>query len=104
MRPAGSMHHTLAAHTIVRRVTVGLQDAVEGSKKLSGAIPSPPKSEIEHHSSPRTPVLPKIGLMVFASAVLHLYWHGGFIGLQVSAAQQFLPHGRGYRYQQLADL
>ena len=42
--------------------------------------------------------------MVLASAVLHLYRHGRFIGLQVSAAQQFPPHGRGYGYQQLADL
>ena len=90
------MHHTIAAHTIVRGVTVGLQDAVEGSEKLSRAIPSAPQSEIEHHRSPRTPVLPKIGLMVLASAVLHLYRHGRFIGLQVSAAHQFLPHGRSY--------
>jgi len=42
--------------------------------------------------------------MVLASAVLHLYRHGRFIGLQVSAAHQFLPHSRGDWYQQLADL
>src|SRR6516162_6310585 len=104
MSPARSMHHTIGAHTIVRRVTVGLQDAVEGCEKLSRAIPSAPKSEVEHHRSAWTPILPKIGLMVLASAVLHLYRHGRFIGLQVSAAHQFLPHSRGDWYQQLADL
>ena len=42
MHPACSLDNTRVAHTIVRGVTVGLQDAVEGSKKLLRAIPFAP--------------------------------------------------------------
>src|SRR6516225_381581 len=64
MSPARSMHHTIGAHTIVRRVTVGLQDAVEGCERLWKAIPSAPKAEVEDHRSDWTRVLLKVALMV----------------------------------------
>jgi hypothetical protein len=42
-------------------------------------------------------------LMVFASAIVHLHCHRGFVCLDIIPCEQFLTHRRANRTQQFSD-
>src|ERR1700722_2514356 len=92
MRPAASVNDLRSSDLIVGRITVRLQKTLELSQKLFRSIPSSAQTKVEHHRSSRSTVLPQIGLMVLPSALLHLHVYGSFIGLDVGAAEELLPH------------
>ena len=80
------MNDLRSADLIVGRITVRLQKTFELSQKLFRSIPSSAQTEVEHHCSSRSTVLPQIGLMVLPAALVHLHLYRGFIGLNVGAA------------------
>src|SRR5258708_22014169 len=96
MRPARGATHFWSADLIVGRITVRLQKTFELSQKLFRPIPSSAQTEVEHHRSSRSTVLPQVGLMILPVALMHLHIHRSFIGLNVSAAEQLSPHRRGH--------
>src|SRR5271166_4740025 len=92
MSPTSGMYHSRPTDLIVRRISVGLENAFELSQKPLWSIPSATQAEIEYHAPSGATVLPEVCLMVLASALacLHIDW--GFIGLYVSSGDQLSPH------------
>src|SRR5712692_3420504 len=103
MGPTSSMYHSRPADLIISRVSVSLENAFELSQEPLRPIASATQAEIEHRASSGATVLPEVRLMVLTSALacLHIDW--GFIRLNVTSADQFSPHCRDHRDQQLAD-
>ena len=79
------MNHLRPADLIVGRIPVGLQKTFELPQKLPRSVASPPQTEVEHHGSSGSAVLPEIRLVILPSALVHLHVHRGFIGLNVGA-------------------
>src|SRR4030088_1608283 len=103
MSPTSGMYHSRTTDLGIRCIAVGLENSFELSQEPLRPIPSATQAEIEHRASSRATVLPEVRLVVLASALacLHIDW--GFIGLNITSADQFSPHRRDYRDQQLAD-
>ena len=103
MGPIRGMYHARSADLIVGRITESLQNAFELSQEPLRPIASATQAEIEHRASSGATVLPEVRLVVLPSALacLHIDW--GFIRLNVTSADQFSPHCRDHRHQQLAD-
>jgi hypothetical protein len=72
---------------ITSAVTVALQQTLEVAQEPLGTFPLPAKPEVKEYRSGWIAVLPEVPLVVFASTIVHLYSHGGFIGLDVGTAQ-----------------
>ena len=87
MRPAGGVHQLGPSDMIVGAVTVALEQAFEVAQELLGTFPFPAKPEVKDYRSARMAVLPEVSLVIFAPTIVHLYSHGGFIGLDIRAAQ-----------------
>src|ERR1700683_1225723 len=103
MRPTSGMYHSRPTDLVIRSIAVGLENAFELSQELSRPIASTTETEVEHHSSSWPTVLPEVRLVVLTSALacLHIDW--GFVGLDVTSANQLPPHCSDNRDQQLAD-
>src|SRR5207302_5087363 len=95
------MHDLGSAHLFISGVAITLQDAFELSQKSLGAVASTPEPKIEHYMAAGPAVLPQIGLMVFASTVVHLHAHWRFICLDIRAADQLTTDGRRNGREQL---
>src|SRR5208283_996994 len=104
MCPTSGMHHPQPTDLVIRCIAVGLENAFELSQEPLRRIASATQAEIEHHSSSGPTVLPEIPLVVLTSALpcLHIDW--GFVRLNVTSADQFSPHRRDHRDQQLTHL
>src|SRR5260370_19230786 len=102
VRPARGVHELWATDMIVSAVTVALQYAFEDAHEPLGTFPLPPKPEVKDHRSGRMAVLPEVSLVIFAPTIVHLYSHGGFIGLDIGNIQSFPAHRGGDRPPQLA--
>lgn len=102
MRPAAHMDKLQPTHPIVGRIAVGLQNAFPIIKKLPrpGAVPA--ELKVKDGFTARPAVLPRVGLMIGASLIMHLHRYDGFIDLQITRCKQVLPHRTGYRLKQLA--
>jgi hypothetical protein len=94
---------TFTSNPSTRRIAVGLENAFELSQEPLRPIASTTQAKIEHHASSGETVLPKIRLVILSSslACLHIDWR--FVGLNVTPTNQFSPHRRDHRDQQLAD-
>src|ERR1039458_8657415 len=103
MRPTSGMYHSRPTDLVIRCIAVGLENAFELPQEPLRPIASTAKTEVEHHASSGSTVLPEVRLVVLTSALacLHIDW--GFIRLNVTSADQFSPHCRDHRDQQLAD-
>src|SRR5258708_17659968 len=103
MRPTSGMHHSRPTDLVIRCIAVGLENAFELSQEPLRPIAPTAQAEIEHRAPSGATVLPEVRLVVLTSALacLHIDW--GFIRLNVTSADQFSPHYRAYRDQQLAD-
>src|SRR5436305_10858084 len=101
VRPTAGMHDLGSAHLFISGVAVTLQDAFKLSQKSLGAVASTPESKIEHYVPAGPAVLPQVGLMVFASSVVHLHAHWRFICLDIRATDQLTTDGRGNSREQL---
>src|SRR5947209_16391782 len=101
VRPTAGMHDLGSAHLFMSGVAITLQDAFELSQKSLGTVTSTPEPEIEHYLGAGLAVLPQVGLMVFASTVMHLHAHWRFIGLDIRAADQLTTDGRRNGREQL---
>src|SRR5205085_12229978 len=97
VRSTAGMHDLGSAYLFISGVAITLQDAFELSQKSLGAVASTPEPKIEHYIAARPAVLPQVGLMVFASSVVHLHAHWRFICLDIRAADQLTTDGRGNR-------
>jgi hypothetical protein len=83
MRPTRRMHDLGSTNMIVGPVTITLQDPLEVAQEPFGTFPTHPK--VEDHCSTRSAVLPKVGLVIFSSAIVHLHAHRRFVGLDIIA-------------------
>src|SRR3954470_17719480 len=101
VRPTAGVYDLGSAHLFISSVAITLQDAFELSQKLLGAVASTPEPKIEHYIAARLAVLPQVGLMVFASTVMHLHAHRRFICLDIRAADQLTTDGRRNGREQL---
>src|SRR5437867_9137229 len=101
--PTSGMYHSRPTDLIISRVSVSLQNAFELPQEPLRTVPSATQSEVEYHSSSGATILPKITLVILPSALVHLYIHRSFIGLDVRSVNQLSPHGGDHRDQQLAD-
>src|SRR6266550_111772 len=103
MRPTSGMYHSRPTDLVIRCIAVGLENTLELSQEPLRPIASPAETEVKHYSSSRATVLPEICLVIPSSAIacLHIDW--GFIRLNVTSADQFSPHCRDHRDQQLTD-
>src|SRR3954454_3570604 len=88
VRPTAGMHDLGSAHLFVSGVAITLQDTFELSQKSLRAVASTPEPEIEYYIGSGLAVLPHVGLVVFASTVMHLHAHWRFICLDIRAADQ----------------
>ncbi len=102
MRPTSGMYHSRPTDLVIRCITVGLENAFELSQEPLRPIAPATQAEIKHHASSGATVLPEVRLVVLTSALacLHIDWR--FIRLNITSADQFSPHGRDHRDQQLA--
>src|SRR5215468_6439067 len=103
MRPTSGMYHSRPTDLVIRCIAVGLENALELSQTPLRSVPSSTQAEVEHHASSGATVLPQVGLMILSPALACLHVHWGFIRLNVTSADQFSPHCRDHRYQQLAN-
>src|SRR5215469_2259302 len=87
VRPACSMNDPLPSDLVVSCITVCLQKPFKPSQEPFRPIPPTAGTEVKHYTSSRSPVLPEIGLMMFASAFLDLYLHRSLVGLDIATAQ-----------------
>ena len=97
------MYHSRPTDLVIRGIAVGLENAFELSQEPLRSISSATQAEVEHHGSSGATVLPQVRLVVLTSALAGLHIDRGFVPLDVTAADQLLPHGGDYRDQQLAD-
>src|ERR1700687_1589986 len=103
MRPTSGVYHSRPTDLVIRCIAVGLENTFELSQEPLRPIASATQAEIEHHAPSGATVLPEVRLVVLTSALacLHIDW--GFIRLNVTSADQFSPHCRDHRDQQLAN-
>src|SRR5260370_2847862 len=103
MSPASGVYHSRPTDLVISHVSVSLQNAFELSQEPLRSIASATQTEVEHHTSSGSIVLPQIRLVILSPALacLHLDW--GFIRLNVTPVDQLSPHCRDHRDQQLAD-
>src|ERR1039457_6874495 len=103
MSPTSGMNHFRPTDLVISRIAVGLENAFELSQEPLRSIASATQAEVENRGSSGATVLPEVRLVVLTSALacLHIDW--GFIRLNVTSADQFSPHCRAHRDQQLAD-
>jgi hypothetical protein len=87
LRPAGGVHELWATDMIVSAVTIALEQPFEVAQEALGSFPFPAQPEVKDHRSGRMAVLPEVSQVVFAPTIVHLDCHGGFIGLDMRAAQ-----------------
>src|SRR5216684_3127745 len=92
MGPASGMYHSRPADLVIRRISVGLENAFELSQEPLRSIASAAQTKVEHHASSGSAVLPQIGLMILSLALACLHIHRGFIRLNITSANQFPPH------------
>jgi hypothetical protein len=85
VRPARCVDDSGSADMIVSSVIVTLQDALEVAQEPFGSFPFATHSKVEDHRSSRPAVLPKVGLVVFPSAIVHLDIHRSFVRLNIIA-------------------
>jgi hypothetical protein len=102
VRPAPRMHDLGSADMIVGAVAIALEDALEVAQEPLGTLSFPAKPKVKHYHSTWCAVLPKVGLVVFASAVVHLHCHRGFVCLDIIPCEQFLTHRCANRTQQFS--
>jgi hypothetical protein len=103
MCPTRRVDDSGSADMIVSPVTVTLEDAFEVTQESFGPFSFTTHSKVEDHRSLRATVLPKVGLVVFSSAIVHLHIHRGLVCLDIVALEQFLAHGRSDRTQKFTN-
>jgi len=52
-----------------------------GTQELLGTLATTAQLKLENRFAARLAVLPQVGLVIDAAPVVHLNWHGGFVGL-----------------------
>src|SRR5271154_6174744 len=103
MRPPSGMYHSRPTDLVIRCIAVGLEKAFELSQEPLRPIASATQAEIEHRASSGARALTEAGLAVLTAALACHHAGGGFPRLNVPPADQFSPHCRDHRDQQLAD-
>src|SRR5713226_6776686 len=103
MSPTSGMHHSRPTDLVISGVSIGLENAFELSQEPLRSIPFTTQAEVEHHGSSGATVLPKVRLVILSLALARLHIDWGFVGLNVTSANQLSPHCRDHRDQQLAD-
>src|SRR5664280_3501221 len=103
MSPTSGMYHSRPADLLVGGIAVSLENAFELSQEPPRSIAPTTQTEVEHHTSSGSAVLPQVGLMILSSSLAHLHIDRGFVRLNVTSADQFSPHCGDHRDQQLAD-
>jgi hypothetical protein len=76
MRPTRCVDDSGTADMIVGPVTITLEDALEVAQEPFGSFSFATHSKVEDHRSGWPAVLPKVGLVVFSSAIVHLIMAG----------------------------
>src|ERR1700756_1920361 len=92
MSPASGMDQSRPAHFLVGHISIRLQNPAVFPKELLRPFATSSQTKVEHHRSPRTTVLPKVGLMIVSPPIVHLHVHRGFIGLPVTSRQHTIFH------------
>jgi hypothetical protein len=103
MRPARRVDDSGSADMIVSPVTVTLEDPLEITQEPFGPFSFTTHSKVEDHWSGWPAVLPKVGLVVFSPAIMHLHIHRGLVCLDIVAPEQFLAHRGSDRTQKFTD-
>src|SRR6266481_8567752 len=85
MRPARCMDDSGSADVIIGPVSVTLEDALEVTQESFRPFSFTTHSKVEDYGPLRATVLPKVGLVVFSSAIMHLHIHRGLVCLDVVA-------------------
>ena len=77
MRDAAAVHQAIVfGDLIVGAVAIALEDALEVAQEPLGTLSFPAKPKVKHYHSTWCAVLPKVGLVVFSSAIVHLIMAG----------------------------
>src|SRR5271165_64181 len=87
MAPTHSVNDLRSADMIVSRIAVGLQDAIELLEKLLRSVAPASQAEVERNITSRSSVLPEVGLMILATAIVHLHIYRGLISLDITSTQ-----------------
>src|SRR5664279_850653 len=87
MGPAHSMDDLRAANVVVSGIAIRLQEAFELLKKLLGPFASASQAEVEDDITARGSVLPEIGLMILAAAIVHLHLNRRLVGLDITSTK-----------------
>jgi hypothetical protein len=66
------MHDILSPNMVVSPVAVALQPALKVAQEAFRTLPVAAQLEVKDHGALRPAVLPEVGLVVFASAIVHL--------------------------------
>src|ERR1700752_4137368 len=64
MSPASGMDQPRPAHFLVGHISIRLQNSSIFPEELFRPFSPSSQTKLEHHRSPRTTVLPKVGLMI----------------------------------------
>ena len=81
VRPTSDMYQLLSADIVIGLIAVGLENPVPLTQELPRALAPAAQLKLEHRFAARLAVLPQVGLMIGAAAVVHLNGHSGFVGL-----------------------
>src|ERR1039458_10460932 len=96
------MHHLLSADTVVGRVAVGLQNALEVTQKAGRSFATASYAELEDRRATRRSVLPQVSLMIGAPAIVCLHLDGGLIRLDVAPRKQLALDCSNHGHQHLS--
>src|ERR1035437_5002303 len=97
------MHHLLSADAVIGRIAVGLQNALKVTQKAGRSLATASHAELEDRRTSRRSVLPQIGLMICAPAIVSLRIDWSFIRLDVASRKQLTLHRSNHRHQHLSD-
>src|SRR5664280_1919728 len=97
------MHHLLSADTVVGRIAVGLQNALEVTQKAGRSFATASHAELEDRRTTRRSVLPQVALMICAPAIVGLHIDGCLIRLDVAPRKQLALDRSNHGYQHLSD-
>jgi hypothetical protein len=82
MRPACCVDDSGSADMITRSVAIALEDPLEVTQESFGAFSFTTHAKVEDYRRLWPAVLPKVGLVVFSSAIVHLHIHRGLVCLE----------------------
>ena len=85
MRPTRCVDDSGSADMIIRSVAIALEDPLEVTQESFGTFSFTTHAKVEDYRCFRPAVLPKVGLVVFSSAIVHLHIHRGLVCLDIIA-------------------